>query len=69
MREGDTSQEVMPLRTNPVALPICRCVIAGTNGRDKCGATVSDPDSPLCDGCHQNHFGQPGYEVMGIPTR
>jgi hypothetical protein len=49
---------------------ICLCIL--TNGRgawDKCGQRVYNPDSPLCDGCDENHRGQPGYGIHGVDNK
>lgn len=65
---------MMPVRTGPVVLPQCRCIVTrrdnpGVKVGDRCTSKVTDPDSPLCLGCqeqHQNHE-DPMYEYRMVP--
>lgn len=58
-----------PAREKPVMLPQCRCVLLNANGThgDRCGGRVSDPDSPLCEGCDRNgHREQEGFAMVDL---
>lgn len=67
----------MPIRESTVTLPQCRCVVVRRDmpveevnyQRDRCLARVTDPDSPLCLGCQEQHQNRedPMYEYRMVP--